>query len=200
MRFCAFSAVDQDNGWVQAGGLAPFLSGMMHCMQLWLAGWCLDAVEVEDEEDGALEEAVKHECKQFLKNDTHSPLAELSYWRLLAWKVNEDTVLHPVTTISEDLSTVRHLHVELKFDSLRDALHAVLQQAKDMLEQDLMLGLATALRYSLWNLSDNFANLGPGFCFLEDPRNELGEAKERVANPTTTCERGAIESIFVASR
>lgn len=62
-----------------------------------------------------LENLIKRECEEFLVNTTHTLIAELSYWRLVTWKVREDIVLHPETTINGSHSSVTYIHVTLSF-------------------------------------------------------------------------------------
>ena len=148
------------------------LSGVMHCMQLWLAAWCFQETPLEASAHD-LEALVQRECTQFLVNVSHGPIAELSFWRLLAWKVRNDTVVHPTTTIIEALTTVRHQHVSMRLDNWRGALDAVLAQASTTLTQDLLLGLRAAPQITAALLHDNVSDLRPGHSFVDDPRNDL---------------------------
>jgi len=43
-QFCAFRTINKEGMWILASEFAPFLSGMIHCMQLWLSAYCIQAV------------------------------------------------------------------------------------------------------------------------------------------------------------
>lgn len=100
VRYCAFYAVDAYGAWLPAQRFAPFLSGMIYCMQLWLIHFCIEQTKVslgilqetdggeEDEdsrdegeqpESSLLESNIQNKCSRFLTNNTHSPIAELSH-------------------------------------------------------------------------------------------------------------------------
>ncbi len=53
-----------------------------------------------------MQDIVRQECNSFLVNTTSTPIAELSFWRLLSWKARNDTVRHPVTTLNTDCTQV----------------------------------------------------------------------------------------------
>lgn len=117
-----------------------------------------------------MESLLKQECERLLVGTTHSPIAELSYLRLLTWKVSNDTILHPVTTIN---GAEPHLHVALPFDKLRSGLHAILEESEQVLECDLMFNLHAAPRIKTEHLVHNPSKLASSFCFLDDKCNEF---------------------------
>jgi hypothetical protein len=80
-------------------------------MQLWLALHYFGRLSpVEGDSGGlSLEELIREECNRHLVNTSRGPVAELSYWRLLTEKARNDTVTHPITTVSPDLTEVYHL-------------------------------------------------------------------------------------------
>jgi len=174
-QFCAFRTINKEGMWILASEFAPFLSGIIHCMQIWLSEYCIQAVPASSG-NRAMESLIRQECEKFLVNTTHSPIAKLSYWRLLSWKVINDVILHPVTTINEEQTAVMHLHVTLPFDALQSGLHAILEEAKHVLEDDLMFELHAAPRFKAENVVDNPSNLGLNFCFLDNPRNNFAAA------------------------
>lgn len=113
VRDCAFQALRSDGSWTPAQLYSPFLSGMIHCMQLWLILYCFESTEKLDSDSGHLEDLVHVECNQHLVNTTRSSIAELSYWRLMSRTASNDTVTHSVTYLNEEQTIVNHLHLEM---------------------------------------------------------------------------------------
>lgn len=176
-RFCALSTIGPHGAFVRADAFTPFLSAMIHCMQLWIIAFCIQS-SGDDLASRRLELLVIDECKTFFRNDTHSPIAELSYWRLLTRKVGIDTAHHPVTHIDEDQTTVRYLDITLRFAEWRDTLNTLFLHAVTLLDDELMLGLHAAPQYHLSSIQDNFRDSRPGFCFFDDPRNDFRHAED----------------------
>lgn len=83
---------------------------------------------------------VKDKCSS-LVNTSSSPIAELSYWRLLTRSVGNDSVWHPVTTLNVDCTRVSHMHIDLSLDCWRSALQNVVRKAGDILDSNLLLSL-----------------------------------------------------------
>lgn len=174
--YAALRTLTSEGSWVSAAVMAPLLSSLIHCMQLWLVAHCTQACP-SNNGGRELEAVVEQECTRFLINTSHSPIAELSFWRLVCWKASNDTVMHPVTTIDTKLTSVSHLHVCLRFGDWRQALHAMHEQAVRVLENDLLFGLHAVPQYRSSALLDNPSNVSPGFSFLQDPRNNLESSR-----------------------
>lgn len=105
VAFSALKTLSSDGAWVGAHDYSGFLSGMIHCMQLWLLGHCVQRAR-QSPQDRCMQDIVRQECNEFLVNTTSTPVAELSFWRLLTWKARNDTVRHPVTTLNADCTQV----------------------------------------------------------------------------------------------
>jgi hypothetical protein len=104
-----------DGAWqLGAVSFTPFLTAVIHCMQLWLP--ChhfnrpLPAAQ-EPGNDCALNSLIREVCDHYPVNTSRGPVAELSYWRLLAGYAKNDVVTYPAATISLNLAAVYHLHV-----------------------------------------------------------------------------------------
>ena len=142
-------------------------------MQLWLLAYCVRKWERNRSSDVHLEHIVREQCQQFLVNTNSSPIAELSYWRLLTWTASNDAVRHPVITINNDCTQISHRAITLGIEAWREGLRAMLVSASELLKNTLLLGLDEAPHYPVSMLVDNPSDLRPGKSFLDDPRNEL---------------------------
>ena len=92
IRYCSLLTVKENGSWMAAVHLTPITSQLIHCMQLWLLDWCLE----NSRSRGELRVLVQEKCRDFMLNDTGSPISELSYWRLLTSKASKDTVCSKV--------------------------------------------------------------------------------------------------------
>ena len=174
VSYSAVCTLDRHGGWMGAHLYTPFLSGMIHCMQLWLIRHCTQKIQDgTDINSGQLEELLEQECRRFLINSQRTPVAVLSHWRLLGRAASNDTVTHPVTTLNEDCTIIIHQDVILHVSHWRKGLHQLLDSATEGLENELLLNLHEAPRYPLSILHDNVSDLRPGKCFLNDSRNQL---------------------------
>ena len=171
VSYSAICAVNHDGGWLGAHLYTPFLSGMIHCMQLWLLQHCMQKVSVCDA--GQLEELMKRECHRFLVNSRRTPIAVLSHWRLLGRTASNDTVTHPVTTLNEDCTIITHQDVQLRVERWQAGLRQLLVSATEGLETELLFGLHEAPSYPISLLRDNVSDSRPGRCFLDNPQNQL---------------------------
>ena len=97
----------------------------------------------------------------------------LSWWRLLSWTASNDSVLHPVNTVNEDCTQVTHHSVQFDVPAWRRGLRSLLESASQICEETLLFGLHEAPEIQVDNLVDKPADLRPGKCFLDHPRNEL---------------------------
>ena len=175
VRFCAFKAIGDDGAWVTTQSFAPFLSGLIHCMQLWLVDFCF-LTSPPNITTLELDKVIERECMQCLVNISPSAIAELSFWRLLTWRVSEGVIVHPATTIDETKASVRHLHIELAFDTWRQAVRSLTADMESLLVEKLMFGLHAAERYSTRFTFDTPSNVMPGFSFKDDARNDFSQA------------------------
>ena len=85
-------------------------------MQLWLLAYCLLKKEKSQSDDDKLQDIVRRECQHYLVNTSSSPIAELSFWRLLTWTASNDTVRHPVTTMNDDCTQVSHGSITMNIE------------------------------------------------------------------------------------
>ena len=75
---------------------------------------------------------------------------------------------------------VNHANIELRLPAWRYALHTLLSEAADLLNDSLLFGLEGLANYPIESLQDNIAELRPGLCFLDDPRNQLHAVKDNI--------------------
>ena len=180
VAYSAIRTLSPTGAWKSSHEFSLFLSSMIHCMQLWILCQCLD--EEEDmqkwEASPSLFSLVKDKCNSFLVNTSSSPIAELSYWRLLTRSVGNDSVWHLVTTLNDNCTRVSHMQIDLSLDCWRSALQNVLRQAGDILDSNLLLGVEEVPLFLLTCLHDSPSNHSPGQSFLNDSRNNLGEIKD----------------------
>ena len=81
--FAALHTLNEQGAWIPAQNLSSRLSGWIHCMQLWLLSYCLRKKQSSNFESEKLQDIVRRECQHYLVNTCSSPIAELSFWRLL---------------------------------------------------------------------------------------------------------------------
>ena len=145
-------------------------------MQLWLLDFCM----LEQERSFAREllPIVRQQCARYLVNTATSSISELSYWRLLFWTTKNDSVRHSVTTINDDCTQINHATVNLNIEIWREGLRTMLDAAREILKNTLLLGLGEAPRFPMDTLIDNPSNLQPGANFIDNPRNGLNVVKD----------------------
>jgi len=171
--FVALHTVNGDGDWIRAFQFSSPLSGWIHCMQLWLLGYCLRESRQTQGSHADVEHLIREQCALFLKNSVSSPISELCWWRLLCWTASNDSVLHPVTTVDENCTQINHRSVQLNLETWRQGLRALLTSAHQICEDTLLLNLHEAPEHHVENLMDTPGDLRPGKCFLDDPRNDL---------------------------
>ena len=181
VTYCATWALNKHGAWVHAADFRPFLSGMIHCMQLWLLSYCLHQHRRQSPQP-TLQDFVRDQCQLHLINTTSGPIAELSYWRLITRAARNDAAHPPVTTITDNCMQVNHGDIELRLPAWRQALQALLREAISILDTDLLFGLGGLIDRPADSLQDNMAELRPGQCFLDDPRNGLHAVRDDVVN------------------
>ena len=179
VAYSATGTLNKHGAWVSAVDYRPFLSGMIHCMQLWLLSHCIQQYQRQDP-PSTLQDFVQAQCQLYLVNTTPSPIAELSFWRLLSRAARSDNPKLPVTTLTDDCMQVNHANIELRLPAWRHALRTLLSEAADLLNDSLLFGLEGLADYPVESLQDNMAELRPGLCFLDDPRNRLHAVKDNI--------------------
>ena len=181
IAYSATWTLNNHGAWLSAGDYRPFLSGIIHCMQLWLLGYCLQQYQHQVPKS-TLQDFVLSQCQSHLVNTTNSPIAELSYWRLLCRAARSDNPKPPVTTITDDCLQVNHADIELRLPAWRHALRTLLYEAAELLNTSLLFGLQGLADYPVESLQDNMAELRPGLSFVDDPRNRLHAVKDNVVH------------------
>ena len=101
LSFAALYAVDLYNAWVIASAYAPFISCLIHYIQLVLLGAYIAEYDTSTG-PRALQTYIEHQCRRYLQNTNSVPIAELSHWRLMSWATRNDTIRAPATTVSPD--------------------------------------------------------------------------------------------------
>ena len=152
---------------------------MIHCMQLWLLGYCISQQRRQSPRP-RLEDIVQEQCRLHLVNTTPGPMAELSFWRLLTKAARNDTTHPPVTTITDDCMQVNHADITLRVPAWRQALQVLIGEATEILNTDLLFDLRGLIDRPVSSLQDNMAELSPGRCFLDDPRNRLHAVRDHM--------------------
>lgn len=180
VAYSAICTLSPTGAWRSAQEFSPFLSSMIHCMQLWILSYSIDEEKSMRQWTcpPSLQSLVQENCHQFLVNTSPSPVAELSYWRLLSRSASNDSVYHPVTTLNEDCTRVCHLQIDLSLDSWRFALQNTVIQANKILDSSLLFNLKEAPLFPVSLLQDSPSNHLPGQSFLDDPRNNLSDMRD----------------------
>jgi len=178
VAFSATCVLDKYGGWVDAAGFRPFLSGMIHCMQLFLLGDCLQ----EYKETSGLAEYTSDQCQRYLVNTTAGAIAELSCWRLISKSPRNDTPRPPMTTMTEDCMQVNHADLELRIPAWRRFLREAFNEAVGILDDELLFDIPGLRVFPVDTLRDNLVDFTPGWSFRDDVRNGLHAVKDDVLN------------------
>ena len=176
--YVALQTLNARGAWIPAKSFSFPLSDWIHCMQLWLLSYCLRQKNSWQSGDIPMKSIVKEQCQLYLINTNPCPIAELSFWRLLAWTASNDTVRHPITSMNEDCTQITHATITLDVEKWRMSIPMMLDSAGRLLEDTLLLGLHEAPHYSVGHLVDDFSDNTPGKSFLDDPRNNLHAVKD----------------------
>ena len=171
IAYCALRTLRPNGAWVAAAAFAPLLSSIIHCMQLWLLTHCLARYSARRRRYPRFENYVRRQCDRYLVNTSPTPIAELSYWRLLVRSCRQDGVQYPATTLSPDCTQIHHLHLELGLAEWRTALRDLLAQATAVLHDQLLFGLPGVPRYSTVLLHNNPGEIRSNKYFFDDSRN-----------------------------
>lgn len=162
-------------------------------MQLWLLGHCITHCQSQDP-PLRLQSYVREQCQLHLVNTSAGPIAELSCWRLLCQNSKNDAPRPPVTTITDDCMQINHADLEVRLSPWRQSLQQFLSDACEILNDELLLGLAGLKAFSVTSLKDNMAELRPGLSFLDDPRNGLHAVRSNVVHQV--CHDGPLRARF----
>lgn len=173
--FAALHTMQKNGNWIQAVDFSSRLSGWIHCMQLFLLGYCMDQIETSpsDSQSDDLENIMRKERNLYLINSRSTPVAELSTWRLMSWTASSDSVRHPITTVNDDCTLVLHRNAEFDVQKWRTSIRQMLIIATTICDEELLFNLNDLPKFSLKQLIDNFVDLRPGHSFLTEPRNAL---------------------------
>jgi len=173
VSYAALRALADHGGWLPSERFTPILSGLIHCSQLWLAGYCIGQHREARSDSLALDQTLKVECGLYLLNNKRGPVSELSYWRLIAGFKNQDSVRPPTTLINEDGTSITHRDVTLSIPAWRASLQQLLSEAREILDGTLLLGLAGVPCYLPAMLQDDLGDTRPGRSFVTCSRNNL---------------------------
>ncbi|KAL2036412.1 hypothetical protein N7G274_010874 [Stereocaulon virgatum] len=185
IAYSSLHTLNQHGAWKAASEFRPFLSAMIHCMQLWLLGHCIQ--HCEDTSTGLdLSDYATEQCRLHLINTSRGPIAELSYWRLMVRSSKNDNPRPPMTIVTDDCMQVNHECLELRLPAWRRFLQDILTEASELLEQSLLFDLSDLTTYTASSLRDDFTRTEPGWSFLQDTRNGLTQAKDYVLNHLRT--------------
>jgi hypothetical protein len=178
VSYAAHRAINDNGGWVPANQFTSLVSALIHCMQLWLASYCMSALpSAEVNKSFTLEGLLRKECSQFLVNSSRSPIAELSYWRLMAGLTKNDSVTPPTTSVSDDHKVVTHRDLTMQLVDWRQSLQQLISEATELLDEKLLFGLHGVPKFPLWRLQDDASDRRPGKSFLDCARNQLHAAE-----------------------
>ncbi|KAL8688231.1 MAG: hypothetical protein Q9218_005804 [Villophora microphyllina] len=181
IAYCSTLTLDKHGAWISAAQFRPLLSGIIHCMQLWLLGYCIRTCR-ERPDGPTLDDFVEEQCRSTLVNTAPTAMGELSYWRLLCRSAKNDTPRPPVTTITDDCMMVQHGALELRLPAWRQYLRELLHEATSLLDGELLFGLTGLKTFPVSSLRDNLNDSQPGRSFVDDPRNGLHAVRDDVVD------------------
>ncbi len=198
IAYSSLHTLNQHGAWKAASEFRPFLSAMIHCMQLWLLGHCIQ--RCKDKSPGLdLSDYATEQCRLHLINTSRGPIAELSYWRLMVRSSKNDTPRPPVTTVTDDCMQINHASIELRLPAWRRFLRDIFCEASKLLVHSLLFDLSDLTTYTASSLRDDLTRTEPGWSFLQDTRNGLTVAKDHVLNHLRT-DKGLQRRFFKESR
>ncbi len=179
--YSSLNTFNRYGAWKAATDFRPFLSAMIHCMQLWLLGHCMQ--HCQDASAGPnLQDYAVEQCRQHLVNTSSGAIAELSYWRLLCKASKNDTPRPPVTTVTDDCMQVNHANLELRLPAWRQFLRDIFYEAAGILDHDLLFDISSLKAFPASSLRDDLNHPQPGWSFLQDTRNGLHVAREDIVD------------------
>ena len=153
LSFCAMLSVKpHTKTWKEPGNYNSCLSGVVWIVQLIIfhASACLEKAEVGD-----TLERIEQYCRQFLKQDTETPMGEILGWRLLLFTVSKAVVGPHQAQWDVDEKVLTYRDVDLHIDHVQRLLLSEFQQAQHLLYDELMFGTQNIPRMRAWALKEN---------------------------------------------
>lgn len=181
VAYSSLHALGNHGAWKAATEYRPFLSAMIHCMQLWLIGHCIQYCRV-DQGNRSMQDYATEQCRLHLVNTSNGAIAELSYWRLMARSAKNDIPRPPTTTMTDDCMQVNHASLELRLPAWRHFLRDILYEADSLLTNELLFKISGLAVYPASSLYDDLARTEPGWSFLQDGRNGLSYTRDRIVD------------------
>lgn len=170
ISFAAALAWDpKEETWMKINNYSSYLSCLIYDCQLIVTQHSLSALD--NGETNNLTRYVTKFCKQWLLNDSQSPMAELLAIRLLAFAIGKTTVNQAQIRWHQDGETLVYNDVRYSMSDLRSEIRQGIDSAHRILYEDLCLGLDGVPPYDIKEVQDNWDSSKPGASFLTDIRN-----------------------------
>ena len=171
ISFCAVLAWDSvDETWRKIANYSGFLSHLIYLSQVLILQHCHHLVEKAEAND--LRQCIIEQRDRWLLNDCRGPVAELDSLRLLAQKINEDSVNEAQIRWYQDGETLAYNDVVYRMRDLREEIAQGLASARRVFYEDLCLGMRGVPVYRVARLVDNWDARKPGASVITDSRNE----------------------------
>lgn len=175
VSFCAVRAsrvhpVNKTITWQAEGQVSGILSKLIYGCQLVILQLAQDSAQaaVPPTDMGT---TLPPLCRRWLVNDTRGPVGVLNDWRLFAMQVGATTVPEGLVVWDDDGRSMTYGAVRYGLEDLCTEMRSCWHIARQIFTQDLCLGVADVLTYTIVTLQDNWSNMFPGYSFVQDSRN-----------------------------
>jgi hypothetical protein len=154
--------------WKEPGNYNSFLSGLTWVVQLVIF---YASVSREKGGAGTTLEWIQEYCERFLQPETETPMGELLGWRLLLFTVSKEVVGSHQAHWDADERILTYGDTDLSMEHVPQLLLSELQQARQLLYDELMFGVEHLPRIHAWALRDNLDADAFGWSFAQHREN-----------------------------
>ncbi|TKA73156.1 hypothetical protein B0A55_10843 [Friedmanniomyces simplex] len=138
LSFCAMLSIKPSTkSWLEPGNFNSQLSAMIWVVQLL---FFYDNARKEKLGEGNTLTQVKQYCERFLQQTVETPMGEVLRWRLLLFRVSNDTVGDHEAFWDEAEQVLTYEDVELHMDRIPTLLESEYRECRRLLYNDLMCG------------------------------------------------------------
>jgi hypothetical protein len=169
LSFCAMPSVKPfTKTWRELGNYNGFLSGLTWIVQLIIF---YASVSLEKEGAGTTLGRIQEYCERFLQSERETPMGEILGWRLLLFTVSKEVVGSHQAHWDADEKILTYGDTDLSMEHVPRLLLSELQQARQLLYDELMFGVPHLPRSHAWALRDNLDVDAFGWSFAQHREN-----------------------------
>ena len=152
LSYCSMLSIKPSTrGWMEPGNFNSSLSAIIWVVQLLLFHHC---ARQDQQGQGATLTLLKDHCDRFLQQTVETPMGEILRWRLLLFHVSKNSVGTHEASWDDNEQVLTYEDTELRIDHIPSLLTSQYTGCRQLLQDDLMLGLKNLRRMSPRILSD----------------------------------------------